>query len=62
MKSSENLNQPEVFYAGLFNQLIFKRNSQKNSKYLYKDNKENNYDLKYSKKNSDESISNEVDY
>ena len=61
MKSSENLNQPEVFYAGLFNQLIFKRSSQKNNKYLYKENDENNDDIKYRKKISDESSSNEVD-
>ena len=34
LKSSQNLNEPDVFYAGLFNQLIFKGNSNKSNRNL----------------------------
>ena len=34
LKSSQNLNEPDVFYAGLFNQLIFKENLNKSNNNL----------------------------
>jgi len=41
-KSSQNLNQPDAFYAGLFSQLIFKGSSFENSNINNKINNNNN--------------------
>ena len=59
-KSSQNLNQPEIFYAGLFSQLIFKGSSIENSKLNNDDKVENsnNY-LNQNKLNKDSSFNSE---
>ena len=41
-QSSQNLYQPDVFYAGLFSQLIFQENSNENNHKKYNDNNNNN--------------------
>jgi len=57
-KSSQNLNQPDVFYAGLFSQLIFKGSSNENSHLNYNDNNNNNSNNKL-KLNNDSSFNSE---
>ena len=65
-KSSQNLNQPDAFYAGLFSQLIFKGSSYENSHIYYNDNNNknnknsNNYNNKSNLKD-DSSFNNEDD-
>jgi hypothetical protein len=60
-KSSQNLNQPDVFYAGLFSKLIFKGSSHENNILNYNDNNNNssNIKLKFNDDNSFNSEENE---
>ena len=55
-KSSQNLNQPDVFYAGLFSQLIFKGSSYENTHLNDNSNNYNNnnsnINLKYNEDSS----------
>ena len=64
-KGSQNLNQPDVFYAGLFSQLMFKGNSHANDnkdlKYKSTNNNENGDIISNNDKNSYENSS-EKDY
>ena len=55
-KSSQNLNQPDIFYAGLFSQLLFKGTSNENSNHNTENNKnnENEPSIKLDDYNSEE--------
>ena len=49
-KSSQNLNQPDAFYAGLFSQLILKESSYENNHINYNDNNNNSNSNNYNNK------------
>ena len=55
-KSSQNLNQPDIFYAGLFSQLLFKGTSNENLKQNIENNKNNEKEpsIKLDDNNSEE--------
>ena len=62
-KTSQNLNQPEQFFAGLFSQLIFKGNSYENSKLNNYDKDENsNKYHNQNQHNKDSSFNSEESY
>ena len=58
-KSSQNLNQPDAFYAGLFSQLIFKGSSYENSHINYNDNNNNSINSKFMPKDDSSHDSND---
>ena len=49
-QSSQNLYQPDVFYAGLFSQLILKESSYENNHINYNDNNNNSNSNNYNNK------------